>query len=77
MDLSKTDITVHIDENLDPSRRAEVRSSLCDLPGVIEVLNRDETPHLLVVEYNPYSLNSQQILRMVQRNGVHAELIGL
>jgi hypothetical protein len=77
MDLKKTDITVHIDETLDPARREEVRHSLCTLPGVFEVRNRDETPHLMVVEYNPYSLKSDEILRAVTCRGLHAELIGL
>jgi hypothetical protein len=77
MDLKKTDITVHIDETLDPPHREEVRHSLCTLPGVIEVHSRAETPHLMVVEYNPYSLKSEDILHAVTCRGLHAELIGL
>jgi len=77
MNLKKTDITLHVDETLDAQRRAELRRSLCTLPGVFDVVNRDETPHLMVVEYNPYSLKSDEILRTVTRRGLHAELIGL
>jgi hypothetical protein len=73
----KADVTVHIDENLDPRRRQEVRELLCWLPGVAGVRNPDHTPHLMVVEYDPRALRSSDILRHVTLRGLHAELIGL
>jgi len=73
----KADVTVHIDENLDPWRRQEVREWLCWLPGVAEVRNPDHAPHLMVVEYDPLTLRSSDILRQVTSRGLHAELIGL
>lgn len=77
MMLNRADVTVHIDETLDSARREELRSSLCGLPGVVDVQNRDTTPHLMVVQYNPYSLKSDEILRVIACRGLHAELIGL
>jgi hypothetical protein len=77
MHAGKADVTLHIDENLDAMRRQEVCQSLAGLPGVAEVKSPDRTPHLMVVEYDPLTLNSDDILRHVTCRGLHAELIGL
>jgi hypothetical protein len=77
MGLSMADVTVHIDESLDLVRREELRSSLCGLPGVVDVRTREATPHLMVVQYNPYTLKSDDILHTIACRGLHAELIGL
>jgi hypothetical protein len=72
-----TDVTLHVDENLDPARRLDLDSALRAVNGVISVHNPDEKPHLIMVEYNPDSTNSRALLDCVLATGVHAELIGL
>lgn len=77
MKTSKADITVHIDETLDTLKRQEIVKGLRDIPGIVEVLSNDHTPHLVVVEYDPAATSSQIILSQVACRGLHAELVGL
>ena len=77
MDIQLTDVTIHIDENLDRQQRADVGEQLRSLTGVISVSNSDLTPHLMMVEYNPKDVNSTRLLEVVKAQGVHAEMIGL
>lgn len=77
MHAGKADVTVHVDENLDPWRRQEICESLAEIPGVAEVKSPDRTPHLMVVEYDPLTIHSDDILRQLTCRGLHAELIGL
>ena len=37
----------------------------------------DEKPHLMIVEYDPVKNSSANLLKAIQTQGVHAELIGL
>lgn len=75
--IQLSDVTVHIDENLDTDRRGAVETSLRALDGVISVHNPDDKPHLVVVQYEPSKTSSAAILKAVTDQGVHAELIGL
>lgn len=77
MDIQLTDVTIHIDENLEQPQRAAIEEELRSLRGVVSVRNSDRTPHLVMVEYNPTTLNSARLLEVVKGKGVHAEMIGL
>lgn len=77
MDISISDITVHIDETLTPDRRTLIEKELRALNGVVSVHNSDNTPHLTVVGFNPEATSSDAILGAIRRYGVGAELIGL
>ncbi|MGA7981887.1 MAG: ATP-binding protein [Chromatiaceae bacterium] len=77
MNIQLADITVHIDQELGPERRAQIESAVREIEGVVGFHNPSERPHLNVVEYNPDKTNSTAILSAVTRQGVHAELVGL
>ena len=77
MDIQLTDVTIHIDENLDVSERKAVEDKLRALKGVVSVHNPDKTPHLTMIEYDPKEVDSTQLLEAVKAQGVHAEMIGL
>lgn len=77
MDIQLSDVTLHIDENLNHEQRGTIEESLRALDGVISVHNADKTPHLSMVEYDPNVTSSQDILARVTNQGVHAELIGM
>jgi hypothetical protein len=76
-DIPLTDVTVHIDENVDHATREQIQDKVRALPGVVAAVSHDQRPHLMVVEYNPQQVDSQVILGCVKDQGVHAELIGL
>ena len=77
MDIQLSDVTVHVDEDLDAARRGEVEQALQGLDGVDSVSNPDQTPHLLIVQFNPDKVGTASILSAVTSQGVHAELVGL
>ncbi len=77
MDNQLSDVTVHIDEDLDAARRSQVEQALRGLDGVVSVSNPDRTPHLLIVQFNPDKVGSSSLLSAVTSQGVHAELVGL
>jgi len=77
MEIQLTDVTLHVDENLESGRRQELDAALRAVNGVVSVHNSDAKPHLIMVEYNPESTTSRALLDCVLEKGVHAELIGL
>ena len=77
MDIQLADVTIHVDESLEPARRAEIEQKLRAIDGVVSVHNPDNKPHLAVVEYDPQKVRSEVLLQAVRAENVHAELIGL
>jgi len=63
MDIKLVDVTLHIDENLSVEQRGTIEESLRAIDGVISVHNADKTPHLAVVQYNPDTTSSKDILQ--------------
>lgn len=77
MQMSLSDVLIHIDETLSAEKRAEVEERLREIEGVVSVHNPDEKPHLTLVEYVPNKTDAQALLRGVQDQGCHAKLVGL
>lgn len=77
MDISLSDVLIHIDETLPTEARAKVESQLREVDGVVSVHNPDDKPHLTLVEYVQDKTNAQALLRGVRDQGFHAELVGL
>lgn len=72
-----SNVTVHIDENLDVSAFHDVEHNIEALSGVNTVRGTDKHPHLMVVDYDYKEISSQNILSALVGQGYHAELIGL
>jgi hypothetical protein len=77
MDISLADVTLHIDQSLDPGQRARLESDLRAIAGVVSVHHPDDRPHLAIVQYNPQETGSGDLLKAVTGLGVRAELVGL
>lgn len=77
MGTKMVDVVLHIDEDTTRNEREALRDTVLARDGVMAAAYRDETPHLMVVEYDPDILSSKAILETVERAGVHAELVGL
>jgi len=71
------DVTIHIDESIDPEARVSLENRLLALDGVAAASSHNGTSHLLVVKFDPERLQSHDILHAVIATGLHAELIGL
>lgn len=74
--IKSSDLTIHMDENLDRQAREDVRDALLAMDGVMAADCNDKTPHLMVIVYGPEKVSSLALLGAVQGKGVHAELLG-
>jgi hypothetical protein len=75
--MEMTDVTIHIDETVSHERRTQIADTVRAHKGVMAVAHHDEKPHLMIIEYDPDTVTSQELLQIVLDQGVHAELIGL
>jgi hypothetical protein len=71
------DITLHIDEDTSNEDREKLRDKILGMDGTVAAACHDETPHLMVIEYDPNVVNSSAFVKVAQDNGLHAELVGL
>ncbi len=76
MDTRLAEVTLHIDEDTSHEERENFRDVVLAMGGVMAASYRDETPHLMLIEYNPDSLNSIEFVNAAKAQGLHAELIG-
>jgi hypothetical protein len=80
MSTNLADVLVHIDETLPLNQLKTLEHHIHKMGGVVCACNRDETPHIVSVVYNPYNperVKAHDILVEVKNEGLHAELIGL
>lgn len=64
--MRKNDVTVYVGKDLDSLYYEEICDSLLNLDGILAAVQRDDEPHLMTVEYDPYKLNSLMILGRVR-----------
>jgi hypothetical protein len=76
IDMSMTNLVIHVDETLDAQRRDSLLAAVREAKGVIAVGYHNETPHLLIVVFNRKNLTALDVLSLARSSGVHAELTG-
>ena len=76
MNNYRTDILIHIGENLDDDRIHNLEKMLCFEKGVYSACVNEKARHLMLVDYDPESVHASDILFQVQRTGGHAGVIG-
>ena len=67
---------VHINETLSADQIHDIEKRLADVSGVVSACAHIKTPHLLVVDYDPQTLHSKDLLMHFEDRGLHAALIG-
>ena len=70
-------VVVHIDENLSKDEIHGIEKDLSTHQGIVSACCHENTPHLMVVDYDPRVLNSKRLLEFFSGSGVHAELVGI
>lgn len=75
--MHRTDIVIHIDEELDDDRIHTLERELSMRHGVLSACVHADRRHLMLVDYDPDGVCSADILSQVRASGIHAELIGL
>lgn len=77
MEAKMVDVLIHIDPETSHEQREFIRDLLLKHDGVDAASYHDDKPHLIVVEYDPDVVTSKQLLDVITKQNVHAELIGL
>jgi hypothetical protein len=76
MDTKLAEVTLHIDEGTSHDEREKFRDVLLAMDGVMAAACHDETPHLMLIEYNSDVINSIEFVNAAKKHSLHAELIG-
>jgi len=76
MTANYSDVIVHIDETLPSDQLKTLEDHIYKIGGVKTAHNRDDTPHCILVTYDPEQVKAHDILVKVRSEGVHAELVG-
>ena len=69
-------VVVHIDENLTNEQIHDIEKQLSSVNGVVSACAHVRTPHLFVIDYDPRSIHTGQLLQKVKNGRLHAQLIG-
>lgn len=73
----RSDILIHIGENLDDDNIHDLEKQISFRPGIYSACVNEKARHLMLVDYDPDTVHAIDILHQVKQNGLHAELIGL
>lgn len=71
------DLLVHVKETLGPTECASLEEELRKVDGVIAPRFNRETPHLLLVSYDPHKVEARDLLSRIRGGGYTAQLVGL
>jgi hypothetical protein len=77
MDIPIADVMVHIDEALSKDALARIADAVRENNCVVSAGVPAGKMHMMLVAYNPQCTTSTDILAQVQKQGVHAELVGM
>ena len=77
MNNYRSDILIHIGENLDDDHIHDLEKQISFEDGVYSACINEKARHLMLVDYDPESVHATDILHQVKQAGLHAELIGL
>lgn len=67
---------VHINESLSAEQIHDIERELSGVRGVVSACAHTRTPHLLIIDYDPRSVEARQLVQHFQRTGLHASLVG-
>ncbi len=71
------DLLIHVKEALGSTERASLEDELRKVEGVIAPRFNRETPHLLLVSYDPREAEARNLLNRVKDIGYTAQLVGM
>jgi hypothetical protein len=77
MNKFRSDVVIHIDEDLADEAIHELERDLGLVDGVYSACVNDRARHLMLVDYDPEGIGSGQLLAVVREHGINAELVGL
>lgn len=69
-------VVVHVDEELTDQQIHEMERELAGVPGIVSACVHVRTPHLFVIDYDPRSIHTGQLLQEVKNRHLNAQLVG-
>ena len=75
-EVASAKLVVHIDETLGMESRRDVEQAVEQEYGVSQARFNSERPHLMIVGYDPRTINSMRILGRIRQQKLSAQLIG-
>jgi len=76
MDIPITDVIIHIDETLSRDALMKLTETVREDECVISASVPPGKEHMMLVAYNPDCTTATDILTRVNKQGIHAELVG-
>ena len=73
---NKVEIVIHIDDTLGDVRRGDLTTALETRDGIYAAEFCPLRYHLMLVDYDSEKFSSQEVLQLVSRENVTAQLIG-
>ncbi|WP_372522120.1 ATP-binding protein [Sulfuricaulis sp.] len=77
MDIPIADVMIHIDEALPRDALMKLEYTVREDECVISASVPAGKEHMMLVAYNPDCTSATDILARVNKQGIHAELVGL
>ena len=71
------DVMIHIDETLGDDDIHDLEQDMSMLDGVYSACVNEKARHLMLVDFDPADMKTNDLLWHVERRGLHAELVGL
>ncbi len=75
--MQLADLMIHVNENLAAGERTSLEERMRELEGVVAPRFCEGKPHLLMVSYNAEVTDSGSLLRHVEADGYHVQLVGM
>lgn len=77
MIASQVEVVIHVNGALGEDTSRSLLTCLREIPGVTQVSFNPKQKHLVVVQYQPNTTSSTELLEGVLKQGHQAQLVGL
>lgn len=75
--MGRSDILIHLDDDLDDEAIHSLERELGNCDGVFSACVAENRRHLMLVEFDPDGVRPSDLVREVRSRGLRAEMIGL
>jgi hypothetical protein len=73
----QTNLLLKMSKSISHNVFSFIKTSLLEKPGIIEVMADLALPYLMMVDYDPRQVSSQDILTIARRRDVNSTIVGM
>jgi hypothetical protein len=77
MKSSNANVIVYMQPPVQQGQARVISESLGTLPGVVRAVSSPRSENMICVDYDPETIDSQHILKVVRDQGVSVRLVGM